>query len=431
MTSDSRIYVYLQMPGTLEVVTAAYYEHAVDNAVPTGRLVYGRRYMERPDAVALEPFELPLKERLPVTTKLKGVFGALRDASPDSWGRRLIERHLARADLTEVDYLLHSPDDRAGALAFGRGKTPPAPQPRFNQLLQLPQLLAYAQAMDDEDQALDARRREELRQQLDELVNPDTGMGGARPKNGVLDDAGVLWLAKFPARNDRWNYARVEAAMLALAAECGINTPATRVLDVGGHDVLLVRRFDRARVDGGQLRHRMVSGLTLLGADESHTERSKWSYLTLADEVRRRSARPDRDVRELYRRIVFNALISNTDDHPRNHAMIAPGREFELSPAYDLTPFAHASLEKRDLAMTVGRFNRYANRTNLLSECEHFKLPRAEATALIDEVQRTVAARWRPVMRAKGVSEYDCELLAGAFNYPGFEYDPKIVLAQP
>jgi serine/threonine-protein kinase HipA len=217
--------------------------------------------------------------------------------------------------------------------------------------------------------------------------------------------------------------------MLALGAECGMRVARHRIDSVAGKDVLLVQRFDRVPTPEGYLRHRMVSGLTVLGAEDSHTDRAKWSYLLLADELRRRSARPSQDLEELFRRMAFNALISNTDDHPRNHALIAPTAQWELSPAYDLTPNPLTSLEKRDLAMTCGTFNRYANRVNLLSQHAQFKLPRERAVAIIDQMQETVAARWEAVLRQQGATQADCNAVAAAFNYPGFELDPAQVLA--
>ncbi|MDQ2734976.1 MAG: type II toxin-antitoxin system HipA family toxin [Pseudomonadota bacterium] len=421
---DRRAYVYLQMPQSLEIVTAGYYELDFPQGVATGSFVYSPTYLERKDALPVEPYELPLSPHRATTVRLKGIFGALRDASPDAWGRRIIEKHTGRADLSEVDYLLHSPEDRAGALSFGRGKTPPGPLRKFNQVVQLEALLAAAEAFLEQDQA----GAQDIPKQLFELLRPGTSMGGARPKNVVEDDEG-LWLAKFPDPGDRWNNARVEGAMLALAAECGIRTAAYRIQGAAGKDVLLVKRFDRMRTDEGYLRHRMVSGLTILGAEDTYGDRGKWSYLLLADELRRRSARPAEDLRELFRRMAFNALISNTDDHPRNHALIAPTEKWELSPAYDLTPNPLVSQEKRDLAMACGRFNRYANRTNLLSEHAQFKLSIDQARALVDEVQRVVAGRWLAVLRQHGASEAECDRLAPAFNYPGFELDPTNVLA--
>src|SRR6185437_15221587 len=135
--SKERAYVYLQLPGSLETVTAAFFEQEDRAGVPLGIFVYNPAYLSRDDAVPLDPFELPLRPGRFETVKLKGIFGALRDASPDAWGRRIIERHLNSFPLSEVDYLLHSPEDRVGALAFGRGKTPPAPTTRFNQVIAL------------------------------------------------------------------------------------------------------------------------------------------------------------------------------------------------------------------------------------------------------------------------------------------------------
>lgn len=423
-SSDQRAYVYLQLPQSLEVVTAGFYELDFPQGVPTGSFVYNPAYLQRADAVPLDPYELPLAPRRVQTVKLKGIFGPLRDASPDAWGRRIIEKHTARTDLTEVDYLLLSPEDRAGALSFGRDKVPPAPIRKFNQVIQLETLLAAAeQFMEDE-----AAGKPGVPEQMLELLQPGTSMGGARPKN-VVEDAEGLWLAKFPDRSDKWNNARVEGAMLALAQECGLRVARHRIEHVAGKDVLLVQRFDRTLTAEGYLRHRMVSGLTALGAEDSHGDRAKWSYLLLADELRRRSARPAQDLEELFRRMVFNALISNTDDHPRNHALIAPTDKWELSPAYDLTPNPLTSVEKRDLAMTCGVYNRYANRANLLSQHGQFKLPREHAETIVDQLQQVVAARWHTVLRQQGTTPADCDKLAGAFNYAGFELDPKVVFA--
>ena len=425
VSSNQRAYVYLQLPQSLEVVTAGFYELAFPQGVATGSFVYNPAYLKRPDAVPLESYELPLSPRRFQTVKLKGIFGALRDASPDAWGRRIIDKHTGRTDLTELDYLLHSPQDRAGALSFGRDKVPPALVRRFNQIIQLEALLAAAELfMDDE-----AAGTPGVPEQLFELLQPGTSMGGARPKS-VVEDREGLWLAKFPDKGDKWNNARVEGAMLSLAQECGLRVARHRIEAVGKKDVLLVHRFDRTLTAEGYLRHRMVSGLTALGAEDSHGDRAKWSYLLLADELRRRSAQPAQDLEELFRRMVFNALISNTDDHPRNHALIAPTDKWELSPAYDLTPNPLTSIEKRDLALSCGRFNRYANRINLLSQHGQFKLSLVQATAVVDQIQQTVASRWHAVLRQHGATQLECEKLAAAFNYAGFEFDPAEVLGQ-
>ena len=420
-----RAYVYLQLPGELTVVTAGFYEQAERGGVSVGTFVYNPAYLARADAVPLEPFELALRPGRIETVRLNGIFGTLRDASPDAWGRRIIERHLGRTDISEIEYLLHSPEDRAGALSFGRGKQPPPPTTTFNRVVQLEALLELTDAVQEEQRTGVVNP---ALAQMEELLQPGTSLGGARPKSVVEADDG-LWIAKFPDRDDRWNNARVEASMLLLARECGLKVVDPRVVTVGGREVLLVRRFDRVKVEGGYLRHRMVSALTVLGAEDTYRDRAAWNYLRFADELRRRSHRPTADLPELYRRVVFNALISNTDDHPRNHALMAPGHDWELSPAYDLTPNPLTSLERRDLAMTAGEFGRYANRENLLSASAHYRLPREEAAAIVDSMTDIVGARWYDVMRAQGVSDADCGRLAGAFVYPGFAADPRLMFA--
>ncbi|MGQ0834704.1 MAG: type II toxin-antitoxin system HipA family toxin [Gammaproteobacteria bacterium] len=410
-------YVYIALPGETELITAGRFELTRDRRdVPLGRFVYGRRYRERPDAVPIDPIELKLSSRVYETVTLNGVFGALRDAGPDYWGRRVIERHAGVAQLSEIDYLLRSPDDRAGALAFGLNQEPPAPRRDFNQTLDLEKLQVIADAIvDDEERPADAISR-----QIEELMLIATSMGGARPKAVVEGETG-LWLAKFNRHDDRWNNARVEHAMLVLARHCGIASAESRITVVGGRDVLLVKRFDRRKTEQGYLRARMLSGLTLLRTEDSHRARGRWSYILLAEDLRRISAQPRRDTAELFRRMCFNALISNSDDHPRNHAVIAHDQDWRLSPAYDLTPTSPISLERRDLALICGDGGRYANAENLLSQHTRFLLERDAAQAIIDEMAARVKQTWYAVARAEGVSERDCELIAGGFVYPGFQ----------
>jgi serine/threonine-protein kinase HipA len=191
--------------------------------------------------------------------------------------------------------------------------------------------------------------------------------------------------------------------------------------------VLLVRRFDRDPHEDGYTRARMLSALTLLRTGDSHQDRERWSYLLLVEELRRISARPQDDARELFKRMVFNALISNTDDHPRNHAVLAPHLDWRLSPAYDLVPFPAVSVERRDLALVAGDYGRYANATNLLSQCARFLLSKDAATQIIDDLEAQVRSRWYAVARREGVSEADCSKISRAFVYEGF----RLAISQP
>lgn len=416
--SAEECYVYITLPGQTEAVTAGRFELIADRrGDPLGRFVYGRSYLALPDAVGIDPVELKLAARVYETQAMKGVFGALRDSGPDYWGRTVIERHAGRAPLGELDYLLESPDDRAGALGFGRGQRPPAPRREFNQTIDLEKLQAIADAVvRDEELPANAANA-----QVQELLLLGTSMGGARPK-AVVEEGDALWLAKFNRPDDRWNSARVEHAMLVLARSCGLSAADSKIITVGDRDALLVRRFDREKGANGYRRARMVSGLTLLRAEDTVGSRAQWSYILLAEELRRVSAEPKKDAAELFRRMCFNALISNTDDHPRNHAVIARDADWKLSPAYDLVPATPVSPERRDLALICGDEGRYANARNLLSQSRRFLMDPAEAAKALDELQERVRSTWRQVARSLGVSDADCERIAGAFVYPGFDF---------
>ena len=408
-------FVYVTLPGATALTTAARYTWSTANSRrgAVGQLVYGRRYLALQNAVEIDPVELFLGPVVRTTVRHGGVFGALRDAGPDHWGRQVIERHSGRPSLSEMEFLLLSPDDRAGALAFGRSSSPPPPVQQFNRTLDLQHLMEIAARLEADARAdVDAA-------QIAELLLVGTSMGGARPKTVVEDDDG-LWLAKFNRRDDRFNLARVEHAMLTLARSLGLAVADSRVVDVAGNDVLLVRRFDRQRTDNGYLRARMISALTLLQVDEDVLGRQRWSYLELVEELRRHSERVTSDAHELFRRMCFNALISNSDDHPRNHALLAWERGWRLSPAYDLTPSLAPSQDRRDLALVVGDAGRWANADNLVSQAARFLLSVPEARAIVDEMTAGVRGCWESTCRSVGVSPRDCSTIAGAFAYPGF-----------
>jgi serine/threonine-protein kinase HipA len=415
MTSNS-CYVYIQLPASLEIATCGRYQlEQTDDGTSLGRFVYGQSYLQREDAVPLDPFHLPLARREYQTVKLGGLFGALRDVTPDFWGRRVIERRTGTGDVSEFEYLVKPARGRIGALSFGT-----TPEPAGSTGAALPGIhnlkeLREAAARIEEDLAVD--------EDLEDLLVPGSSVGGARPKTVVRDRSGV-WLAKFPQRGDRWSSAAVEEGMLRLAAKCGIRTPETRVELVGDEQILMVKRFDRDEGPNGEYRHRMVSALTVLDLDDSVTDRSGWSYLALADELQRWSEDPVADKHELFRRMVFNALISNNDDHPRNHALIAPGTGWRLSPAYDLTPSRTRSLERRDLAMVAGEHGRIASRYNLMSGAGRFGLSKEGAGALIDEILDIVRDDWRAAVSDSGGSPGDCEAVREAFVYAGFELAP-------
>lgn len=407
MTSERQAYVYIQLPVTLETVPAALLKvQTLPDGTQIGRFRYGDRYLQRPDAVALDPFRLPLARTVFEFTQLKGIPGAVRDASPDAWGRRVIEHTLQRsaADLQEIDYLLHGPQDGAGCLSFGLKVDPPAPRRTYNRTHQLAELIATTQAIED---------GRPVAAHLLEQLDPGTSMGGARPK-ATIEDAQTLWLGKFPARDDRFNLQRVEFATLDLARRCGLNVAQARLQAVGASDVLMVQRFDREHTNQGYLRFGLVSGLTVLDCGDSHLDRERWSYPLLADNLRRWSDKPAADCTELFRRMVFNAAVTNNDDHPRNHALLHRQKGWRLSPAYDLVPSPVVSLERRDLALSIGDHGRTASIYNLISQAGRFGLSVADARAEINRLV-DVVRHWRESFFACGVSAKDIDHVAPAF----------------
>jgi serine/threonine-protein kinase HipA len=406
MTSEREAYVCIQLPGTLEMVPAALLRvQTLPDGTQIGRFRYGYRYLARPEAVALDPFRLPLAKQVFEFTQLKGIPGAVRDAAPDAWGRRVIEHKLERspADFQEIDYLLHGPQDGAGYLSFGLKAQPPAPQRRYNRTHQLDELIAASQAIEE-----GKRIPVHVLEQLD----PGTSLGGARPK-ATIEDEQSLWLGKFPAKDDRFNLQRVEFATIDVARRCGLNVTQARLQSVGQRDVLMLQRFDREHTDEGYLRYGLVSGLTVLDCGDSHLDRDRWSYPLLADNLRRWSDKPEADCAELFRRMVFNAAVTNNDDHPRNHAMLRRQKGWRLSPAYDLVPAPVVSLERRDLALSVGSYGRTASIYNLLSQAGRFGLSAEEARQEIDGIV-TVVRQWRESFFACGVSAKDIEHIAPA-----------------
>jgi serine/threonine-protein kinase HipA len=411
-------YVFIYLPGELQPIVAGRFDLDPGVSPAVGRFVYGESYLANPAAVPLDPIALPLREQLFSTTLSSGFFGVFRDAIPDDWGRHAATRLHGSRFQTLFDYLWLQTADRMGALAFG--PTPQAPVEE-KPLLQWDdfQKTAYLEAMRklDRDDPLTPAERE-----LAIVFGAGTSAGGARPKFTACRN-GAVWLVKLNRHSDRFNEVRVEAAMLDLAAACGIRVPEHDVQRVRRQDVLLVERFDRTVTQAGVLRHRMVSAGTVFQADEAMARYTyTGSYPRFSRELARWTVTADRDRHELFRRMAFNALTSATDDHERNHALVAQGPHLHLSPAFDLVP-KPGNTRRRYLALSIGTFGALAIRENLLSSAEVFQLSRQRAGEVIDEVQQTVRAQWRAKLAARDVSGLDVEKLAHCFDPPSFD-DP-------
>jgi serine/threonine-protein kinase HipA len=415
LAKDQTCYAFIQLPGTFEwKVCGVLKVSEVGTKAYRGVFQYGRSYLARQNVPSLDPYKLPLSDRPQEFTKLKGVPGALRDASADAWGRRVIQAKLGRpeSDISEIDYLLNGPDDGAGNLRFGTSPQPPAAGRPFNRTHQL-------QALSNAAEELEASGK--LAHEVLEQLEPGTSMGGARPKVTV-EDSHRIWLAKLPEKSDKLNMQRIEYATLELGRLAGLTVCKTRIEKVGSRDALMLERFDRQWNPEAQAyaRFGLVSGLTVLDADDGYLGRDRWSYLLLADELRRWSSRPEADRLELFRRMVFNAMVTNNDDHPRNHALLQVDGRWRLSPAYDIVPFPASSKERRDLALQLGAFGRAASLYNLLSQPAVFGLTVQDARAEIDKM-REIVSHWQEVFKLHGVSDADIDAIAPAMLPESFD----------
>lgn len=399
-------FVYIQLPNSFDTVTLGRlnWEKAGANS-EVGSFIYGKSYLKNKNAIALDPFNLPLEEREFQVTTNEGVHGPIRDASPDSWGRYVIQKNTSSDQHDPMGYLLNSAGDRIGALSFGFGKVPPAPTRSFNKTIDLEKLIQAAHKLENDLPLVEAERA---------LLMAGPSAGGARPKTTVESDNN-LWIAKFPAANDKQNFSKIEFATMKLAKKCGLNVPEIKLISVGDQDVFLIKRFDRVYDQKKQdyYRHHFVSGLTLLNVDEN--DRDKWSYVDLADQMRRWIENPSSDLHELFKRIVFNGIVSNTDDHPRNHGFINTGNGYILSPVYDLVPKPETG-STRYLAMPFGKKGREFNIDNLLSSAEAFDLSKEDAKAIFKKLKSTTS-NWRSFFSASGLANADMQYLENAFNH--------------
>lgn len=373
---------------------------------------YDAGWLNHPERFSLEP-ALHLGAGPQHTAADQSLFGALGDSAPDRWGRTLMrhgERRRAEKEgrpprtLGEIDYLLLVDDEaRQGALRFATEAGGPflaeSDGTRIPPVIELPRLLRAAAHVES-----DTETDEELRF----LLAPGSSLGGARPKAAVRDHDGKLAIAKFPQRNDPLNVELWEAVALSLAHDAGISVPEWRMEHVSEKPVLLLRRFDR----DGYRRIPFLSAMSMLGARD-HEEHS---YLEIADALRQHGAEPDADLQELWRRIVFNVLISNTDDHLRNHGFLyVGGAGWKLSPAYDMNPVP-VELKPRILSTGITFDSSEASLELALKVAEYFGLTESEAREIIRQVAQAVA-RWRDVASQRGLSEKMISQMTSAFEH--------------
>lgn len=407
---DQQVLVYVDLDGIPHLVGRLWAR--VRKNKESATFEYDKAWLEHPARFSLEP-ALKLGPGPYHTTADTPMFGAIGDSAPDRWGRALMRRMERRRGereggtprtLQEIDYLLLVDDEaRQGALRFAEHEGGPFLREervqRIPPLVALPKLLSAAEhLMEDKDTDEDLRL----------LFAPGSSLGGARPKVSVRHKDGHLAIAKFPRKDDEINIVVWEAVALTLAKKAGIAVPAWRVETVADKPVLLLRRFDRH----GARRLPFLSAMSMLGSKDNETR----SYLEIVDALRQNGAAPKADMEALWRRLVFNILISNTDDHLRNHGFLYEGPDgWRLSPAYDLNPVP-TDIKPRILSMAINEDDSTASLALAMEVAGYFELDDDKARNIAVKVGKIVST-WRNEAALQGLKRAEINRMASAFEH--------------
>ncbi len=361
---------------------------------------YANSWLERPTAFAVDPINLPLGDQQFSSPKIWGVF---EDGTPDSWGRRVLLATHTQHPQNDIEWLIASRGAGAGCLLYSASRTqlPALHQPPgFEDLEKLLRLTAQIQNGD-----IDATP------EMTKLLSYGSSMGGARPKVTIIYQ-GAEWIAKLDRSDDLFNQPRAEFASLNMASDAGIPTPGHELVEIAGRSVLLVPRFDR--IDNVRAHYLSAfAAIHPVRVRVGDTE-GPLSYLKIADVLKKVSDDAGADCSDLFRRMVFNVLIGNTDDHLKNHGFIMNSpTTYALSPAFDLLPHpGQLGLQ----ALTVGKYDRTASVENLLSECARFGLRIEHAREIMSEVY-AVTQHAEDYFDGAGMSRADIAVVAGACSH--------------
>jgi serine/threonine-protein kinase HipA len=343
-------------------------------------------------------------------------FGIFIDSMPDTWGRTLMRRRAiqeARSKdeksktLYEIDYLLGVYDEsRMGALRFKLDPDGPfldnsenTPTPPWSSV---GELQAAAKALENEE------GNDEVKKWLAILIAPGSSLGGARPKANIIDKQNNLWIAKFPAKNDIIDKAAWEYLAYLLAIKAGINMSECNIQKITGNfHTFFTKRFDR---ENGERIH-FASAMTMTGNNEETIRDNPASYLELAEFIQNYGCNIKENLEQLWRRIVFNIAISNTDDHLRNHGFILTNKGWILSPAYDLNP----SIDKDGLALNIDMDDNALDYDLAKMVGEYFRLDNNQMNKIISDV-KTEVSKWKEIATKIGIPKQEQELMEKAFN---------------
>ena len=349
----------------------------------------------------------------------KSNFGMLLDSSPDRWGRLLMRRREAamsrkegrkESTLYETDYLLGVFDGlRMGGIRFKTdldgdflNNQKEMSSPPWTSLRELENASLKLET-------IDAASDPEYLKWLALLIAPGSSLGGARPKSSVLDEKNRLWIAKFPSVNDDYDAGAWEMVLHHLAEACGITVPEARLLKFGSkHHTFLTKRFDR---NNNSRRIHFASAMTLLGYNDGINHEDGVSYLEMVEIIQRYGAEPKQDLEQLWRRILFNVCVSNTDDHLRNHGFLLTERGWRLSPAYDMNPNETGT----GLKLNISENDNSLSVDLVMSVARYFTLDETKSNAILNEMQGMIS-HWSDNAKNMGISNEERQRMSVAFN---------------
>lgn len=407
--------VYCWLDGEISPVLAGIFEWDGGQ----GSFTYADSYLTNPNAVPLDPVAMPLKRSRNIEQSFKGIFGVFSDVSADAWGKRVLES--IHGELDEFDVLDKSLDDGVGSIVIGD------PIAKKSNLYSLDEIVAAAHK-------IRSFQSDNIPADLLATLAPMTSIGGMKPKINI-EHNGQLWLAKFTERGDSPYLPHAESAMLKLGRDCGINTCQSEVVHVtDGCHAILVKRFDRHMIDPTLQGRSFATGVNFSrsGFASAHTilrvgplsGLKEKSYLRFAEEMRRWISADcvQDEKRELWRRIVFNALVGNADDHSKNHGLLRSNKGWRLSPAFDIVPFQHKRAHialSMSFAQIEGKMSAVVSRESLLMNAGKFGYTQEDAEAEIADMSRIVDLEWSNKMRREGMPDSVIESFAHSFSFAG------------
>lgn len=347
----------------------------------------------------------------------KDNFGVFLDSLPDTWGRTLMKRKAALQAMNEgkkapvlndIDFLLGVADKcRMGALRFKLDQD--GPFLNDNSISPVPPWASVGELQHIAGMVESDKITKQLNKWLVMLMAPGSSLGGARPKANILDKTGHPWIAKFPSKNDTTDKAKWEYLAYKLAKSAGINMTESKIEKVAGsYHTFFTKRFDRRNSE----RIHFASAMTMTGNNEDTIRDNPASYLDIALFIQNHSGNPKEDLHELWKRIVFNIAISNTDDHLRNHGFIIENNNWRLSPAFDINP----SIDKEELSLNIDENSGVLNFDLAMSVIEYFRLNEKDASLILKNVKKVVS-NWENVAKQMGILRKEIELMSGAFRF--------------